>query len=73
LTYLRTDKGDVIKNATAFTGGMLMILGARVANGCTSGHGITGLSQLSIGSLVATPSMFAGGIAAALIGRCIPE
>jgi uncharacterized membrane protein YedE/YeeE len=34
-------------------GGVLVGFGARLSNGCTSGHGICGLSSLSRPSLVA--------------------
>ncbi len=34
--------------------GLLVGVGTRLANGCTSGHGVCGLSRLSIRSLVAT-------------------
>lgn len=51
----------------AFAGGFLMVLGARIADGCTSGHGISGLAQLAVGSFVAVTAMFAGGIATALL------
>jgi uncharacterized membrane protein YedE/YeeE len=50
----------------AFLGGFIMLFGARIAGGCTSGHGISGMAQLSIGSTVAVAAMFAGGILAAL-------
>ena len=53
--------------AVAFCGGFLMLLGARLADGCTSGHGLSGTAQLAVGSLVAIAAMFAGGIATALI------
>lgn len=53
----------------AFLGGFIMLLGARIAGGCTSGHGISGIAQLSVGSTVAVAAMFAGGIAAALLLR----
>ena len=53
----------------AFLGGFLMLLGARIAGGCTSGHGISGMAQLSVGSTVAVASMFAGGILAAALLR----
>lgn len=53
----------------AFAGGFLMLLGARIADGCTSGHGISGMAQLSLGSFVAVTAMFAGGIATALTLR----
>ncbi len=51
--------------ALAFNAGFLMLLGARIADGCTSGHGLSGLAQLSVGSTVAVAAMFAGGILAA--------
>lgn len=43
-------------------GGFLVGFGARYARGCTSGHGIMGLSALQWPSLVATISFFIGGI-----------
>lgn len=51
----------------AFIGGCLLGLGARWAGGCTSGHGITGTSQLSLLSWVAAAAFFLGGIPVALI------
>lgn len=45
--------------------GMLLWFGARTALGCTSGHGISGFSLLSINSIVAVASMFGAGIAVA--------
>lgn len=49
----------------AFTGGFIMVLGARIADGCTSGHGVSGIAQLAIGSFVAVTAMFGAGIIAA--------
>lgn len=43
-------------------GGFLVGFGTRYAGGCTSGHGIMGLSALQWPSLVATISFFLGGI-----------
>ena len=43
-------------------GGFLVGFGTRWAGGCTSGHGIMGLSALQWPSLVATVSFFIGGI-----------
>lgn len=43
-------------------GGFMVGFGTRYARGCTSGHGIFGLSALQWPSLVATASFFAGGI-----------
>lgn len=52
--------------ALAFAAGFIMLFGARLADGCTSGHGLSGTAQLAVGSLVAVAAMFAGGIATAL-------
>ena len=53
----------------AFLGGFLMLFGARIAGGCTSGHGISGMAQLSVGSTLAVAAMFAGGILTATLFR----
>jgi uncharacterized membrane protein YedE/YeeE len=52
--------------AVAFAAGFIMLFGARIADGCTSGHGLSGTAQLAVGSMVAVAAMFAGGIATAL-------
>lgn len=46
----------------AFIGGVLLLFGARLAGGCTSGHMISGISQLTIGSFIFGISIFASGI-----------
>jgi uncharacterized membrane protein YedE/YeeE len=51
----------------AFAGGFIMVLGARIADGCTTGHGISGMAQLAVSSTVAVAAMFAGAIATALL------
>lgn len=43
-------------------GGFLVGFGARYAGGCTSGHAITGLSNLQKASLFATIAFFIGGL-----------
>jgi uncharacterized protein len=54
--------GAVASYATSgFLGGILMAFGARLAGGCTSGHGISGTSQLSIASWVTLISLFISG------------
>ena len=60
-----------LRIATALGGGALMGFGARMAGGCTSGHGISGTLQLSIGSWVSVACFFLGGMAVAmpLMGR----
>ncbi len=45
-----------------FIGGILVGFGTRYANGCTSGHSITGLSTLQKSSLFATIAFFTGGL-----------
>lgn len=51
----------------AFVSGFIMLFGARIAGGCTSGHGISGIAQLSVGSTLAVAGMFAGGIVTAML------
>jgi len=48
-------------------GGFLVGFGARYAGGCTSGHAISGLSNLQIPSLIAVIGFFIGGLAMAWI------
>jgi uncharacterized membrane protein YedE/YeeE len=43
--------------------GLLVGIGTRVGSGCTSGHGVCGLSRLSVRSLVATITFIATGVA----------
>lgn len=55
-----------ISPVLAVTGGCLMVVGSRVAGGCTSGHGISGISLLSTSSVVTIASTFAAGAAVAM-------
>jgi len=48
-------------------GGFLVGFGSRYAGGCVSGHSMTGISDLQWTSMLATASIFAGGIFAAYI------
>lgn len=57
---------DVSKLA-AVAGGFAMIFGGRLAGGCTSGHGISGMATMSVSSFITVASMFAAGIATALL------
>ncbi len=57
----------LLRVLVALAGGILMGFGARFAGGCTSGHGISGTTQLSLSSIIAVIFMFAGGIAAAFL------
>ena len=49
--------------------GLLVGIGTRYASGCTSGHGVCGLSRLSPRSLVATASFMGAGIATVYVMR----
>jgi uncharacterized protein len=44
------------------SGGILVGFGSRYAGGCTSGHAISGLSNLQVPSLIAVAGFFAGGL-----------
>ena len=47
--------------------GLLVGLGTRLGSGCTSGHGVCGVSRLSPRSLIATLTFMAAGIATVAI------
>jgi uncharacterized membrane protein YedE/YeeE len=49
--------------------GMLVGAGTRYGSGCTSGHGVCGLSRLSPRSLVATAAFMAAGFATVFVLR----
>ena len=51
--------------ADAFVGGFLILFGARLAGGCTSGHIISGMTQLAVSSTIFAAAVFAGGIGVA--------
>lgn len=49
----------------AIAGGMAAMIGARMADGCPSGHGLSGLMQLSVSGIVALVLFFATGVGVA--------
>lgn len=51
--------------AAAFVGGAILLFGARMAGGCTSGHGISGGLQLAVSSWTFFFAMFASGVVTA--------
>ena len=63
-TIAAPDDRSVIWVAVA---GLLVGFGTRLGNGCTSGHGICGLSRFSRRSLVATVTFMATGFATATL------
>jgi uncharacterized membrane protein YedE/YeeE len=48
--------------AGGFLGGVVAMFGARLADGCPSGHGLSGVMQLSVSGLAAFACFFAGGV-----------
>lgn len=48
--------------ADAFLGGVLIIFGARLAGGCTSGHIISGITQLSLSGFLFAAGVFGAGM-----------
>lgn len=46
----------------AFLGGAIAMFGARMAGGCPSGHGLSGLMQLSVSGYIAMAGFFGAGI-----------
>lgn len=54
---------------TVLVAGFLVGVGTRYASGCTSGHGVCGLSRGSMRSLVATLTFMAAGFATVFVQR----
>ena len=50
----------------AFVGGFLLLFGARLAGGCTSGHIISGITQLAVSGMLFGGAVFTSGIPVAL-------
>lgn len=60
-------RGAVI---TAFSG-LLVGFGTQLGSGCTSGHGMCGISRMSARSIVATATFIASGAAAVVVLRLV--
>ena len=54
---------------TLLAAGLLVGVGTSYGSGCTSGHGVCGLSRLSVRSLVATAAFMASGFATVFVVR----
>jgi uncharacterized membrane protein YedE/YeeE len=52
----------VKRGVVAFIGGIIAMFGARLAGGCPSGHGLSGIIQLAVSGLIAMVFFFVGGI-----------
>lgn len=59
----------VAGGTTLIAGGLLVGFGTRLANGCTSGHGVCGLARLSPRSLAATLTFMVAGFATVFVVR----
>ncbi|CUU11267.1 MAG: YeeE/YedE family protein [Fimbriimonadales bacterium] len=51
----------------AFVGGFLILFGARLAGGCTSGHMLSGIAQLALSGFVFGMAAFAAGVLVAML------
>lgn len=58
-----------VSNLQIVVAGILVGFGTLLGNGCTSGHGVCGLSRLSLRSLVATIAFMITGVLAVFILR----
>jgi uncharacterized membrane protein YedE/YeeE len=63
----RFGPSKAVRYVAAFVSGAVMLFGARMAGGCTSGHGISGGLQMAVGSWVFFLAMFASGVATAFL------
>lgn len=63
----RFGPNPVLRGVVAFLGGIIAMFGARLANGCPSGHGLSGIVQLAVSGFVALTCFFIGGIVVARI------
>lgn len=74
-TWCRTFGSKVSARAVgAVLGGIVAMFGARLAGGCPSGHGLSGLMQLSVSGFLALAGFLAGGaLVANLVYRCGKE
>lgn len=56
-------------NGALIAAGLLVGVGTRYGSGCTSGHGVCGISRLSPRSLVATAAFMAAGFITVFVAR----
>jgi uncharacterized membrane protein YedE/YeeE len=63
----RFGSNPVKRGVVAFFGGIIAMYGARLADGCPSGHGLSGMIQLAVSGLIAMIFFFVGGIIMARI------
>ena len=68
---VQTPDIDTQTVARLLVGGFLVGLGTRLANGCTSGHGVCGLARFSLRSLVAVITFMGAGFVTVALWRLI--
>ena len=54
-----------LRGSIAFIGGLVAMFGARLADGCPSGHGLSGSLQLAVSGFIALACFFIGGLISA--------
>lgn len=69
LSGWRPDPHVTSNIAALIVGGLAVGIGTRMANGCTSGHGVCGISRLSLRGIVATLVFIGSGIASVALFR----
>lgn len=69
-SFVRTPQVEVTASVPLLiAAGLLVGFGTRLGNGCTSGHGVCGVSRLSPRSLAATATFMAAGFAVVFVVR----
>lgn len=74
LRFLRPEVFTLISSASSLDyvlAGFLVGVGTLLGNGCTSGHGVCGISRLSIRSIVATVTFITAGALSVLLFKFI--
>ncbi|MCA9679541.1 MAG: YeeE/YedE family protein [Myxococcales bacterium] len=62
--------GSVVSLPVVAIAGVVVGVGTRLGSGCTSGHGVCGISRLSMRSMIATGTFMAtGAVTVALVGH----
>ncbi len=59
--------GIVLRYGVAFLGGFIVLYGARLAGGCTSGHMMSGMMQTALSGYIFTAGAFAAAIPVSLL------
>jgi len=60
---------DATPIGTAVIAGLLVGVGTQIGNGCTSGHGVCGISRFSIRSIIATITFMLAGVITVYVMR----